>query len=282
VTYSIDKAEFHRRDGLIETHLEVAVSPEHQAEVRHLKITNHGALPLELEVTSYAEVVLAPPAADVAHPAFQKLFVETEYLPQATALLARRRPRDARETPPWAVHVLAAGTTSQGSVEYESSREQFLGRGGSLSSPQALGEEGVLTGTVGTVLDPIFSIRCRVVVPPHESASLAFTTGFAGSREEAVALADVFHDLRGVLRAFEMAWAFNQVGLRHLHLSPAKAHLFQRLAAALLYPDPDRRAKEDVLLANHQGQSGLWRYGISGDAPILLIHVTKPEQIDIV
>ena len=284
VTYSIDKAEFQRRDGRLETHLEIAVSPEHSAEVRHLKLTNHGSAAIEIEVTSYAEITLCPANADAAHPAFQKLFVETEFLPQANAILARRRPRDAKEKAPWAAHVLAAGAGAmlQGKVEYESSREKFLGRGGTLANPAALADDARLTGSVGAVLDPIFSLRCRVTVPPHESAAVAFTTIYAPTREEAVSLAETYHELRGVLRAFEMAWAFNQVALRHLHLSPAKAHLFQRLAAALLYPDPSRRADAETLLANRQGQSGLWKYGISGDNPILLLHVTKPEQIETV
>jgi cyclic beta-1,2-glucan synthetase len=282
VIYSIDKAEFRRRDRLIETHLEVAVSPEHQVEVRQLKITNHGAQPVELDVTSYAEVVLAPPAADMAHPAFQKLFVETEYLSESAALVARRRPRDSQAATPWAVHVLAPGPYALDGVEYESSRERFLGKGGSLASPQTLEPRAKLTRSVGAVLDPIFSLRCRVAIPPHETATLAFATGFATSREEAVFLADTYHDLRGVQRAFEMAWAFNRVELRHIHLSPAKSHLFQRLASALLYPDPAHRAAPETLSANRQGQSGLWRYGISGDVPILLVHVTRTEHLDLV
>lgn len=282
VIYSIDKAEFRRRDRMFETHLEVAVSPEHQVEVRQLKISNHGAQTVELDVTSYAEIVLAPAAADMAHPAFQKLFVETEYLAEAAALLARRRPRDSNASTAWAVHILAPGPHGVDSVEYESSRERFIGKSGSLAAPQALESRAKLTRSVGAVLDPIFSLRCRVAIPPHETATVAFTTGFATSREEAVSLADAYHDLRGVQRAFEMAWAFNRVELRHMHLSPAKSHLFQRLASALIYPDPAHRADAETLLANRQGQSGLWRYGISGDLPILMVHVTRTEHLDLV
>lgn len=282
VTYSIDKAEFHRRDGLIETSLEVTVSPEHSAELRHLRIMNHGSRPLQLEVTSYAEVVLAPPAADLAHPAFQKLFIETEYIPEETALLARRRPRDSQDAAWWGVHVVAQGAAGSGEVEYESSREQFLGRGHSLAAPLAMTAGRKLTGSTGAVLDPVFSLRTHVTVPPHESVSLAFTTAVAQSREEALVLADAYHDMRGVLRGFELAWAYNQVQLRHLHISAAKAHLYQRLASALLYADPAHRAPSDAIRANRLGQSGLWRFGISGDLPILLAHVTKPEHVDTV
>jgi cyclic beta-1,2-glucan synthetase len=280
VTYSIDKAEFHRRDGMLETHLEITVSPEHQAEHRLLKITNHGSAAIDLEITSYAEVALTSAAADAAHPAFQKLFVETSYLAEKRSILARRRPRDARDNIPWAVHTLAAGHgTLNQPVEWESSRELFLGRGHTLAEPAAFQKQN-LSGSTGAVLDPIFSLRGHVTVQPHESVSIAFTTAYAASENEALALADQFHDLRGVQRAFEMAWAYSQVELRHRHLSPAMAHLFQRIASSLLYPDPLRRTAEKIL-ANRQGQSGLWRYGISGDRPILVLRITKPEQIEI-
>jgi cyclic beta-1,2-glucan synthetase len=281
VTYSIDKAEFHRRDGMLETHLEITVSPEHQAEHRLLKITNHGSMPVDLEVTSYAEVVLTSAAADAAHPAFQKLFIETSYLGEKRSLLARRRPRDARDQIPWAVHTLAAGhgTLTQ-PVEWESSREAFIGRGHTLAAPAAL-QDQPLQGSTGAVLDPIFSLRGHVTVRPHESVTLAFTTAYAASEEAALAAADQFHDLRGVQRSFELAWAYSQVELRHQHLSPAKAHLFQKIASCLLYPDPQRRGAVEKITTNRQGQSSLWRYGISGDRPIVVLHITKPEQLDI-
>jgi cyclic beta-1,2-glucan synthetase len=279
VTYSIDKAEFHRRDGDLETHLEVAVSPENDAEVRQLTITNHGSATRHLELTSYLEVALNTQAADVAHPAFHKLFIETEYIPEETALLARRRPRDGRQPPLYAVHALARASDAEQGVEFETSREEFLGRGRSAHRPAALEPGRRLTCRAGAVLDPVFALRCTIRIRPHESATIGFTTAVASNREEAIVLADQYHDIRGVQRAFELAWAFNQVQLRHLHISPANAHLYQRLTAALLYPDPERRGSQALMLSNTHGQRGLWRYGISGDLPLLLLHVTTPEHI---
>lgn len=279
VLYSIDKAEFRRRDGDIESHLEVAVSPENNAEVRQLKITNHSSQTRQIEITSYAEVVLNTQAADVAHPAFQKLFIETEYIREDTALLARRRPRDSREPAVWAIHALAPGNDAGEPVQYETSRQTFLGRGRTPAQPSALDPGVQLTHQIGAVLDPIFSIRCTVSIRPNESTTIGLTTALATTREEAHSLADQYHDIRGVQRAFELAWAFNQVQLKHLHLSPAKAHLYQRLAAAVLYPDPAHRGCKELMKANRLGQSALWRHGISGDHPILLIHVTKPEHV---
>ena len=280
--YSIDKAEFFRRDASIDTHLEIAVSPENNSEMRQLRITNTGSAPREIEITSYAEVSLIEPNADLSHSSFQKLFVETEYLQDKAALLARRRPRDAQQPPIYAVHALSANPEVMSTIQYETSRQAFLGRGRTPQSPAAMGPGVALSGTVGAVLDPIFSLRCRVTVPADESVSVAFTTSIAATREAAIVLADQYHESRGVQRAFELAWAYSQVELRHLHLSAAKMHQYQRLASGLLYPDRTRRPSAERLQQNRMGQRGLWRYGISGAVPLMVVYITKPEQIDLV
>lgn len=280
VIFSIDKAEYRRRDGDIETHLEIAVSPDDQVEIRQLKITNHGWRRRELEITSYAEVVLTTPAADAAHPAFHKLFVETEYIAEETALLAKRRPRESSQEPLWAVHVLACNDVAAADVQFESSREKFLGRNRNAGSPAALDRGVQLSGTTGFVLDPVFSLRCAIPIESHASVTLAFTTGVATSRDEALRLADQFHELRSVQRAFELAWVFNQVQLHHLHITAAEAQRFQQLAAFLLFPQSQTRGPETSLRANRLGQNGLWRFGVSGDRPILLVKVAETEHLE--
>ena len=278
--FSIDKSEVRRRDREVESHLEITIAPEHLAEIRTLKLTNHSERPLELELTSYAEVVLGSHAADLAHPAFQKLFIETEILKDKGAILARRRPRSSTEPAAYAFHVLAPSTSATGELEYESSRERFLGRGRNVNAPHALQSQEPLSGSSGAVLDPIFAIRQRVTIPPHERAQLTFTTGVAASREEALALIEHYRDPRHVTRAFEMAWAFQQAELRQLHVSPAKSHQYQKWAGPLLYPDPAWRAPVKMLEANRLGQPSLWRHGVSGDFPILLARFFKPEHLD--
>ena len=167
-------------------------------------------------------------------------------------------------------------------IHWETDRARFLGRGRTLALPAACEPGASLSGTVGPVLDPIFSLRRPIQLAPQQSVRLAFSTAFVPTREEALALADQFHDLRVVQRAFELAWAQSQVELRHVHLSPGSVHLFQRLASLLLYPDPWKRAPAATLIANRQGQPGLWRYGISGDYPILLVCITEAEQTGLV
>jgi cyclic beta-1,2-glucan synthetase len=282
VIYATDKAEIRRRDGEVETSIEVAVSPEHRAEVRRVTLTNHGRRARELELTSYAEVVLAPHADDLAHPALGKLFLETEWLPAHHALLCRRRQRAHEQKPVWAVHVLAVAGKTDGAVEFETDRALFLGRGRGPADPAAFDPGARLAGATGPALDPIFSLRVRVRVPAAGSVSVSFSTGVAETREEALQLTDQYHDPAAVQRAFELAWAHSHVELRHLKLATDSAHLYQRLAAPLIYAGADLRAPREVIGANREGVPGLWRHGISDDKPILLLRVRTPEELPLV
>ncbi|HVS16357.1 MAG TPA: glucoamylase family protein, partial [Thermoanaerobaculia bacterium] len=241
VTFQPEKAVFRRREQGIATLLEIAVSTEDDVEVRRLRVTNHSDRPREIEVTSYAEIVLAPPQDDLAHPAFAKLFVETEYLPDTAALLLRRRPRGADEEAVWSVHVMALEGRPQGPVEWESDRARFLGRGRSTADPQALDGRS-LSGSTGAVLDPVASLRQRLRLPPGGYARLAFSTGVATSREAALAIAHKYRDAAGAGRTFALAFAHAQSGRQHLGISDDEAVLFERLASRVLYADGSLRA----------------------------------------
>jgi cyclic beta-1,2-glucan synthetase len=273
VIFAADKASVRRLDGEIETLLEVAVSPEHLVECRRLTITNHGESARNVELTSYAEIVLGPRGADMAHPAFGKLFLETEWLPGPKALLCRRRPRAHEEKPLWAVHVSAVEGVEAAEVQFETDRARFLGRGRTLADPAALDPGATLSGTTGPVLDPIVSLRRRVHMEAGASATVAFTTGFANTRESALSLADQYCAINAVARVFELSWAHSQVEHRHRNWSPEDALLFQRLAAHIIHTGTSLRAAPAVVAANRQGQPGLWRYGISGDRPIVLARI---------
>ena len=166
VAFHADRAEFRRRDGDIETSWAVCVARDHDAEMRLVTLVNHGGRARELDLTSYAEVCLNARRADQGHPAFAKLFLETEFVPGSGSLLARRRPRAVDEKPVWAVHVTAADGPAGGAVEYETDRVRFLGRGRTPANPAALDPEARLSGTTGPVLDPVFSLRRRVRLEP--------------------------------------------------------------------------------------------------------------------
>ena len=268
-----DRVTVQREDGDIETQLEIVVVPEDAAEVRRVTLTNTGSRTHELEVTSYGEIVLAPPDSDRAHPAFGNLFVETEYHAWCTAITATRRPRSAGERVLWCVHVVDTGEGRVGAVSCETDRARFLGRGRGVRDPVALEQDGPLSGTTGAVLDPIFALRARVRIEPGASAAVAFTTLIATSRERAFALADRYHDPHAAERSLDLAWTSTQVELRELELAPADAATFQDLAGQLFYPNPELRLPPEQLLTDEGSLRHLWSHGISGDWPILLASI---------
>jgi cyclic beta-1,2-glucan synthetase len=274
VTFTVEKATFEREHDGIGTRLDVAVSPEDDVEVRRLQLTNHGDRPRELEVTSYAELVLAPAADDLAHPSFGKLFLESEFVAESAALLCRRRPRAPDDAEIFAVHVVAQEGRTQGPVEWEADRARFLGRGRGPEDPQAL-DGRPLSGTTGVLLDPIASLRQRVRLAPGGVARLSFCTGVASSRETALALARRYHDPVATARTFALAFSHARSRLQHLGISDEEALLYERLASRVLYADASLRAPAEVLARGSLGQEGLWAHGVSGDLPILLVRVTS-------
>ncbi len=282
VAFSEDKADFWRSDAGIATHLEVVVSAEDNAEVRRVSVTNNSLRTREIELTSYAEVVLAPPQADAAHPAFSNLFIETEFVAIENALLAHRRQRSKEEQPVWGVHAVVADGETLGAVQYETDRGRFLGRGHTPGDPVAVMEDRPLSNTVGAVLDPVFSLRRRVRIRPNETARVSFSTAVARTRDEAMALADKYHDPSIFERESRLAWTKAQVEMSHLNLDAEAAHLFQRLAARIIYSDPSLRPRPHVLALNTKAQSSLWPYSISGDLPILLVRINRLEDLPIV
>jgi cyclic beta-1,2-glucan synthetase len=282
VAFSEGRAEILREDGTITTTLEVAVSSEDDAEVRRVSITNFGARAREIELTSFAEIVLAPRAADDAHPAFSKLFVETEFVAEHGAILATRRRRSPAESQAWAAHLAVVEGETIGDLQFETDRARFLGRGRGVRWPAAMLPGILLSNTVGTVLDPIFGLRCRVRVAPQATARVAFWTLIAPSRDEVLDLADKHHGVMAFDRATTLAWTQAQVQLRHLGIGAGDAHLFQRLANRVLYADPTLRPPDAALRRGGGSASLLWPHGISGDLPIVLVRVDQTGDHDIV
>jgi cyclic beta-1,2-glucan synthetase len=281
VTFTAEKAVFHRSDDEIETQLEIVVSPEDDVEVRRLSITNRSDRAREIEITSYVEIALAPVLEDHAHPAFGKLFIETEYLPQSTAILCARRRRSAEEPELWAIHALSVEGRVPGPVEWETDRGRFLGRGRDVDDPLAL-DGRALSGATGCVLDPIASLRQRVRIAPGGFTRLAFATGVAADRSQALALAQKYHDPSSPPRAFAMAFTNAHISLTHLGISSEDARLFDRLASRVLYLDTTLRAEPELLARNVLGQPALWPHGISGDIPLLLVRVQEEDDLGLV
>ena len=279
VVFAADRVSFRRRDGEIETLMEIAVVPDDRAEVRRVTLTNHAWTERTLEVTSYGEIVLAPAEADRAHPAFGNLFIETEWVGMHNAILASRRPRDASESRLWCAHVAAVERDTEHPVTYETDRARFIGRGRSPANPVALDPGAELSGSAGAVLDPIFALRVRVRVAPGKSVRVAFTTLVNPERDRAIELADRYTDLYNARRAFDLSWTRSQMELQDIGATAADSALFQQLVGHLLYPHPAARAPAAERERNTRSQEALWAHGISGDLPILLATIDSEEGL---
>ena len=282
VVFNEDRAQWTRRDNTLTTVQEIVVSAEDDAEVRRISLTNTGDQMREVDLTSYAEIVLAPQLSDMAHPAFSKLFVRTEYLANEGAILATRRRRTANEPEVWAAHLSVLDGEGIGKLEVETDRARFLGRGGSIRTAVAALDGRSLSGTTGTVLDPIFALRRRVRIAPGATVRVAFWTIAASSRQTLLDLVDKHRDVTAFERASTLAWTQAQVQLRHIGITPGEAGLFQRLAGHLVHANPALRPSSDSILRGAGSQSSLWSLGISGDLPIVLLRIADYENLDLV
>ncbi|HVV64396.1 MAG TPA: glucoamylase family protein [Rhizomicrobium sp.] len=279
VTFSEDRAEIVRHDGSICTTLEVMVSPEDDAEVRRVSIANHGARAREFEVTSYAELALARQADDIAHPAFAKLFVQSEFAASEGAILATRRRRSSADPAVWVAHLATTEGDGAEQVQFETDRARFLGRGQTIREPAAIVDGWPLSNSAGAVLDPIFSLRRRLRIGRGATARIAFWTMAAATREEALELVDRHRDPQAFDRASTLAWTLAQMQLRHLGVGADEANLFQRLANHLVYPDPALRAPSEAIARGLKKVSALWPHGVSGDLPIVLLSVREEDDL---
>jgi cellobiose phosphorylase len=282
VIFSEGRVEFRRRDFGFDTHTEITVSPEDDIELRRVRITNRARARRTIEITTYAEVVLATAASDAQAPAFGNLFVQTEILDKRRAILCTRRPRAPNDPAPWMFHLMATHGAAAEPCSYETDRMRFVGRGKGVSAPDAMLDPAPLSGTQGSVLDPIVSIRQRVTIDPGESATIDIVTGVGDSRDAVMGLVDKYQDPHLADRVFDLAWTHSLVVLRQLNATEADAQLFARLAGSVLYANALLRAEGGILRNNHRGQSGLWGYAISGDLPIVLLQISDSANVDMV
>lgn len=285
VVFSPGRAEFRRRVQAVDTQTEICVSPEDDVEIRRITLRNRARHARRIELTSYAEVVLAPTAADLAHRAFSNLFVHTEILPNGDTVLCTRRRRDAGEPEVWYFHQLCVwGQRAVASCETD--RARFLGRGRTPANPaaieQPIGQTAPLSNTAGFVIDPVAAVRQSTTLDADEPLHAFLVCGAAATREAAIALAEKYRDRNLVDRAFDMAWSHSQIVMRHLNVTEVETQVYDRLASSVLFANPRNRAAWSVIARNQLGQQGLWRFGVSGDWPIILLRVSDLRQMEFV
>ncbi|SMQ61055.1 Cellobiose phosphorylase [Bacillus sp. OV166] len=280
VQFGLDRATFMRVDGDVKTSMEIVVSSEMNAELRRITLTNSGEEAKVLEVTTFVELALSNPIADVAHTAFSKLFIRTAFDAESGCLVAGRRPREAKDQTLWSAHSLLVDGDTLGSVEFETDRSSFIGRGYRLSDPQGIRTR--LRGKVGSVADPAFVMRRRICIEPGKQIQLVAVTSVSETKEDAIEIVRKFAPDQAVERAFQLSWNRGQIEIRNLHLTNQEATDFQRLAGYILYTSPFKKDRGKSILINTKGQSGLWSFGVSGDRPIVLLRIEDRSQMPFV
>ena len=281
--FSDHKAEFLKVANAIESRVEVITATEANADGRRLTLRNLSGRDRIIEVTSYGEIVLDTPAADRAHPAFSKMFVQTEIRCGGSQIVAERRPRDPHGPRRYMAHVVAGPDSAiPAPTEAETDRRAFIGRGRSLSHAAAFLPGATLKGTQGHTLDPIFAIRRRVRVPAGKTVGLVFWTLIADTAEARDKAAGHYIRPQVFEHELRLAWTLSQVQLRHHGSTLEEARLFRRFAALLVYPGAGLavadRERRDAL----GPQSALWPMGISGDDPIILIRIDDEADLPII
>ncbi len=276
VSFQPHLAEFHRRDGGMETRMEVAVSASDDFEIRRVTLTNESDRRRRIVLTSFAEIVLAPPMEDERHPAFSKLFVGGEFLPERGGLLFTRRARDPAEAPPVLLHVVVGADGPVSPVRYECDRMRFVGRNRSMRSPR--GASQALDGIQGWTLDPVAVLQIPVDLAPGESSELCFLTIAAASRSAALSIAERHATLSAIDWLLSDAEREAGRAIQHAKVDPGALPAIQSLGSLLVYPHGALRAPQETIRANQLGQSALWGLALSGDLPIVLLRAASGNK----
>ena len=279
VIFSPHKTEHIQKTLNIYSLQETIVSPEDNLEIRKISLTNHSSRTRYLSATSFFEVALSDYRADLAHPAFAKLFVNSTWDDEIGYLVFNRKPRSKNDNTPVMFHLITSEVVWD-RPQFCTDRASFIGRGRSLRNPEALGIDKNLDSSTGYVLDPCASIRHVLELAPSESTTVYFITGVASNKDEADLLAKKYREIYNLRRSFELAWSYASVELKNQHFSKGSAKDFQRLANAIIYNIPELRQKS-LTSSYIPPQSSLWRLGISGDEPIVLLNLTENQQVGI-
>ncbi|GAA0076616.1 hypothetical protein UT300005_09940 [Clostridium sp. CTA-5] len=280
--FNLDKAKFNRKDGNIETQMEVVVSPDENFEVRKITLTNLSDKGRSIEITSYMEITLATFSADTVHPTFSNLFVQTEYDDKENVLIGSRRGRVKGAKVPYIFHKVVANGELEGGISYETSRINFIGRNRELKFPLAMDNDKALNNTVGTVLDPIMSIRARIRLDGNSKKELYFITGTTDSKEAAINICKQNKEANNLEKVFESYSIRTQLELKNLGIRSAQANIFQSLASYIFFLHSGRKDREEYIKNISKHQKDLWSYGISGDLPIIFLTIEHEENINLV
>lgn len=235
VTFSPEKAVFERTINEIWSHEEIFVAPDENVEIRLISMRNLANYERSVGVTTYMELGLADHAAQVSHPAFNKMFITVEELDELDGVIAMRRPRASDESPVFAAQLLINITRPSQRATVQTDRERFLGRTTTLANPQGLHAHVALPAQYA--LDPVAAVTQRLKLAAGEEAELAAVTIVADTRDEIIRLANRFRQRPLLRRARQTAWTARQAELQRLQVGVDDIKIFNLLAGYMIYPN---------------------------------------------
>lgn len=281
VTFSLDQAEFKRIDSDISTHTLMNLSPNHRLEFRKVTLTNHGSENKQIELTSYMEIVSDTYLSELSHPAFNKLFIESSFIEGHNVFLSKRRgSKDINK--PYLMHMIKSSIKPIGGIEYENDRLKFIGRNNTVQNPDAVIESLPLSNSSGFSSDPIISLRLCIELKAENAVDVYFITGVCSGNEEAVRISEEFNDLARIEELTKKFRLQSYIELKYLNITSTQLNAFQNLISPIFYPSKYYRGPIENIRRNSGNQCNLWRFGISGDKPIMLLRVNSTEETGII
>ena len=281
VVFAADKIKFLRRDTSISTKTEIVVCKTHHAEIRKISFKNESDVDKELELTSYTEPILSENMDDISHKVFNNMFIKTEFDKSTNSLIAKRKNRNASNVNSY-MFMRLISSNFEDDYSYETERSNFIGRGENISNAKAIYNN--LTNYSGDNLDPILSIRNKIVVPASSSVSVYLLVGFGRSREQVNDIINKYSDKQQLNREFKISTLMNVINTKHLNITGEEMRTYN-VMLNYIYQTTRISVNEermDILRNNALGQSGLWKFGVSGDRPIISVEINDISKMHFV
>lgn len=281
VVFASDNIKYIRKDGVITTKTEIIVMSSHHGEIRKVTFRNNSDEVKSLELTTYTEVILSPNMDDVSHRVFNSMFITSEFDKKSNSLIMKRRSRGDAAVNSYMFNRLLIEDPLE-DYSYETERYNFVGRGRTVNDPVML--DNKLTNYVGDNLDPVMSIRNKILIGPNSSTTVYYIAGFGRSREQINDIIESYNDKKKIDNAFKVATLNNIVNTKMLSITGSDMRLYNIMLNYLYQTTKISVSEErnEILRQNALGQNALWKFGVSGDRPIILVDISDISDLPFV
>ena len=280
VTFAQDKTEYKKIEGSIEVKTKITVAPEEPVEIRRLSLKNNGNNVETLEVTSYFEPVLSTDIQDYAHTAFNNLFLIFKEIGNGNILIKRKK-RGPKQRDIYAGVSLYTESETIGDAQYEIDKEKFIGTG-NLRMPEAIKNSKPFSKSLGLVTDPGLAIKKTIKIMPGETATLDLVISAGFEEEQILKLISNYSNEKTISKVFELSKAKTEAETVYLGLKASDIEKYQKMLGYLIFQNPMRKEVMAKLPKRVYSQSELWKYGISGDLPILLVKIKDVNDMHVI